>query len=360
MDKKRKIINLKVLATIVFYSYMTLSLTLYAHSGRTDSNGGHRDVNNVSGLGSYHYHHGYGPHLHPNGICPYRNNTATPTNTVTTTNNNTVIKQQEAAKGEGYQQGIEDGYQEKKEATSFSGNYASSYKEGYQAGYKEGKNKLNAEKEQANSQGLEDGKNNIPNKKQYVNSSVQTAYQAGYTQGLEIFNAHKKQEYEAMAKEDANKFQDSRILDNTLPVEWRQAYQVTYTKTLANLEKSYEDKGYQSFLNKDEEAFKQIKADKAKEWFCQGHDKAKKELLPKIWEYYEMGKKGDPFTISKELKAFENELFQAFQIGKSQYDKEMAISSYMLLFSIAIGIVLFILIRRSSKRKQDSKQTKKT
>jgi len=42
-----------------------------AHSGGTDSAGGHRDNKNVSGLGYYHYHHGYGPHLHPNGICPY-------------------------------------------------------------------------------------------------------------------------------------------------------------------------------------------------------------------------------------------------------------------------------------------------
>lgn len=43
----------------------------YSHSGRTDSSGGHRDTKNASGLGSYHYHHGYGPHLHPNGVCPY-------------------------------------------------------------------------------------------------------------------------------------------------------------------------------------------------------------------------------------------------------------------------------------------------
>ena len=45
----------------------------FAHSGGTDANGGHHDYNNVSGLGDYHYHHGYGPHLHPNGICPYDN-----------------------------------------------------------------------------------------------------------------------------------------------------------------------------------------------------------------------------------------------------------------------------------------------
>jgi hypothetical protein len=50
---------------------MALSASALAHSGRTDASGGHRDNNNVSGLGSYHYHHGYGPHLHPNGVCTY-------------------------------------------------------------------------------------------------------------------------------------------------------------------------------------------------------------------------------------------------------------------------------------------------
>lgn len=45
----------------------TLSFTSFAHSGRTDSNGGHRD--NING--GYHYHHGYPAHQHPNGECPY-------------------------------------------------------------------------------------------------------------------------------------------------------------------------------------------------------------------------------------------------------------------------------------------------
>ena len=43
-----------------------------AHSGRTDSNGGHKDNKNKSGLGSYHYHcGGYPAHLHTDGTCPY-------------------------------------------------------------------------------------------------------------------------------------------------------------------------------------------------------------------------------------------------------------------------------------------------
>lgn len=47
-------------------------MTAFAHSGRTDSDGGHRDNKNKSGLGSYHYHCGGHPaHLHENGVCPY-------------------------------------------------------------------------------------------------------------------------------------------------------------------------------------------------------------------------------------------------------------------------------------------------
>ena len=55
----------------VLLAVLMVATTAFAHSGRTDSAGGHRDNKNVSGLGSYHYHHGYPAHLHPNGVCPY-------------------------------------------------------------------------------------------------------------------------------------------------------------------------------------------------------------------------------------------------------------------------------------------------
>ena len=62
----------------VLLSVLLLSLPVSAHSGRTDSAGGHHDNKNVSGLGPYHYHHGYPAHLHPNGVCPYESAPAAP------------------------------------------------------------------------------------------------------------------------------------------------------------------------------------------------------------------------------------------------------------------------------------------
>ena len=49
---------------------LSISFVSSAHSGRTDSAGGHYD----SSTGEYHYHHGYSAHQHPNGVCPYESN----------------------------------------------------------------------------------------------------------------------------------------------------------------------------------------------------------------------------------------------------------------------------------------------
>ena len=54
MDKK--ISSIILLIFLMIFS----SLTVSAHSGKTDSNGGHHD----SSSGEYHYHHGYPAHQH--------------------------------------------------------------------------------------------------------------------------------------------------------------------------------------------------------------------------------------------------------------------------------------------------------
>lgn len=65
----RKFITLVLIVILI----ATIPVLTFAHPGRTDSSGGHHDYSNASGLGSYHYHHGYGPHLHDGGVCPYDN-----------------------------------------------------------------------------------------------------------------------------------------------------------------------------------------------------------------------------------------------------------------------------------------------
>lgn len=64
----------KIFSIIIFFIIIALfvGLPALAHSGGTDSKGGHYDHS----TGEYHYHHGYSAHQHENGECPYSSNSA--------------------------------------------------------------------------------------------------------------------------------------------------------------------------------------------------------------------------------------------------------------------------------------------
>ena len=84
--KKRKILTI----LLITLGLISININLFAHSGRTDSNGGHKDNQNKSGLGSYHYHcGGYPAHLHPNGVCPYASSQSTSSGSSSNSSKNT-------------------------------------------------------------------------------------------------------------------------------------------------------------------------------------------------------------------------------------------------------------------------------
>ena len=60
----RKVVIIVITFALIF---AILTMSAFAHPGRTDSKGGHHDRS----TGEYHYHHGYEAHQHTNGKCPY-------------------------------------------------------------------------------------------------------------------------------------------------------------------------------------------------------------------------------------------------------------------------------------------------
>ena len=96
--------------------FIPVGVIAEAHSGRTDSSGGHKDNKNKSGLGSYHYHCSGNPaHLHDNGVCPYseqaskKSTSKKSTSKNTSTNKATIKKVQVALNELGYDCGKADG-----------------------------------------------------------------------------------------------------------------------------------------------------------------------------------------------------------------------------------------------------------
>jgi len=69
----KRLIRIVVSILLTFTLIFSSTVSTFAHSGRTDGSGGHKDNKNKSGLGSYHYHcGGYPAHLHTSGYCPYK------------------------------------------------------------------------------------------------------------------------------------------------------------------------------------------------------------------------------------------------------------------------------------------------
>lgn len=70
----KKVFKISLILMSIVIIILGSCVAVFAHPGKTDSNGGHFDRS----TGEYHYHHGYPAHQHENGTCPYnKKSTAT-------------------------------------------------------------------------------------------------------------------------------------------------------------------------------------------------------------------------------------------------------------------------------------------
>lgn len=129
--KNKKVLITSTLLLIICFACI---FNAFAHSGRTDGNGGHRDNSNQSGLGSYHYHcGGYPAHLHKNGVCPYKSSGNSSSTSKSSSSSNDKYDEGYA---DGYDEGYDEGYNEGCEEGHELG-YAEGHSDGYDEGYNE-------------------------------------------------------------------------------------------------------------------------------------------------------------------------------------------------------------------------------
>lgn len=121
---KRKILSAVALLIAIF---CIPAAVVFAHPGRTDSNGGHYNRE----TGEYHYHHGYPEHQHPNGVCPYLDDT--PKESSESSRPSTAQERINSALEK-----LEDaGYSSPSQSTTVQ-QASTSYQRGYDIGYKDG------------------------------------------------------------------------------------------------------------------------------------------------------------------------------------------------------------------------------
>lgn len=69
----KKVFKISLILMSIVIIILGSCVAVFAHPGKTDSNGGHFDRS----TGEYHYHHGYPAHQHENGTCPYNKKSTT-------------------------------------------------------------------------------------------------------------------------------------------------------------------------------------------------------------------------------------------------------------------------------------------
>ena len=159
-----------------------------AHSGRTDSAGGHWNRS----TGEYHYHHGYSAHQHPGGVCPYESAAQEPTSSYAVADVATDPYEGERGdygpeaewefetKRDAHISGFESGVEYSRDSSNPDSAYSDGYNEGYDQGETDGYEIGYADGKEA---GYEEGYDQAENEYADQPNRYKEGYDLGYDDG---------------------------------------------------------------------------------------------------------------------------------------------------------------------------------
>lgn len=369
--------SLILIGTIVMSLYPELS---YAHSGRTDSSGGHncsqKSINKGLCTG-YHSHNsgtssstsssssspstsqqhdkdcsdfssydevvaywnakGYTKEYDPERLDGFGNVVddgipcEAPGSYDLTKINHSQAQQDEndrtTGEQDGYHAGQEAGYagtssKDVEFSTDGSDAYKSGYTTGYENGYAEGQEKLDQEKQSANQEGYNDGLNGeeLDVSNQYSNhEELFRAYESGYGQAVEELAVKREQEaYETGLKDGRNDQEEkSQVYQEE---RYEEAYRKGLKEGRAELKNTYSSLGYEA-------AFNELKANPSYEkehyndWFKEGFG----ENLDREREAdaaYEQGLIGEEYNRADDVQISKEMYSHYYDKGRAIYEEK--------------------------------------
>lgn len=377
------------LAIVLLFSFQGMA---DAHSGRTDSEGGHNCSAKSKAKGlctGYHYHNGgdsssgspstsdqswdkdctdfasyeeavehwnskgYTKYNDPERLDGWGNKVddgipCEPPDGYDTAKINGSPKQvaqqtakQEKAKGEkaGHAVGVKDGYQGKEKnpaPSSGSDAYVEGYKKGYTKGYEEGRNKINVEKEEAEKAGYALGKKQdsieIPSK--YSKKEVlKLAFKSAFKRAVAERVKESEDEFSAIG------YKDGKHDNYNEPINEKEnyidAYKKGFEKGQKDLKKSYFDKGYQAAFTMLEYNEPDFEKDKYIKWYKEGFDSNKE--VEKIEEMaYNMGVSGKKLVIPEKYIASKEIFNLHYKEGAEAYKDEQQMENAQTVGGIAV------------------------
>jgi hypothetical protein len=312
-----------------------VTTSVEAHSGRTDSSGGHNcsEKSVAKGLCTgYHYHNGGGSSS--NGSSSggssgrMRSSAPSPAKPAGPTPEQIAAKEKAQGEADGYATGYAVGYQAATKntvATTGSDAYRSGYAVGYERGYTEGYEKISAEKEVAHTTGYATGKNqdNLDIPSLYKgNIILEAAFSEGFNKGVSERDTEKKKEYMELGFNDGKNDQEGNQPSDIKPI-YITAYQEGYEKGQKELKEIYVKQGYNAAFTML--LYKEPTLSKSKyvDWYKEGFDSAAKEVKAIQKAGYDLGVNGKTYNISEKYIKGEVIFKEYYQRGKADYRKNM-------------------------------------
>lgn len=357
--------------------------SVYAHSGRTDSSGGHNcsAKSQAKGLCSgYHYHNGGGDTSSDESsssssatsnqswdkdcsdfssyeeVVEYWNSkgyskTNDPEkldgfgNTVDdgipceapsgydTSNINgsdaqlaKVQAEKDTANGEkeGYTVGLNDGANGKEQSINIEGSdeYVDGYTTGYQNGYAEGMKKFELEKSKATEAGqaLGSKQDKLVLPESYQNNEqLKSAFEEAFNNAVATRDESKKKEYEDIGYK--NGIEDKLDEPKDIKEIYIDAYKVGYEKGQAELENKYMQEGYESAFTSLEYKEPEYENEKYVNWYKKGFNSNKE--IKKIQDAgYKLGVSGEKYSVPKTYIKSEIIYKHYYEKGYKEYEIE--------------------------------------
>ena len=317
----------------------------FAHGGRTDSNGGHKDNKNASGLGSYHYHCGGNPpHLHNNGVCPYSSTSSSGSSSSngssTSSQEAIVAAAKKEANDSGYDAGYTDGCNGHEFNDNNSSNYSSEYKNGYSNGYEKGKSELETKINNAYNEGYELGYKCENESNTYTVQAVKDSYSNGYKEGRRVYIEENTNNYVQYAEEDAQNFV-VRTFESNVPMELKEKYTTAYNNKTTELKKIAHDAGYVQALrggNSDSSSFNN---DEEVTSYNEGYTLGVSDLENERNVAYEAGYTEQEYSVSEKFIVAEEVLMSSYNEGaetlRLEKERQAKVVTTTVLGLLAVG-----------------------
>ncbi|WHZ02796.1 YHYH domain-containing protein [Neobacillus sp. YX16] len=351
-----------------------------AHSGRTDSSGGHNcsEKSKAKGLCTgYHYHNGggsstssgativntekdctdfasydevveywnkkgYSATNDPENLDGWGNGVVddgipceVPSGYDKTKINNSAEQiqhkqeEQDLASGEqaGYPNGVNDGYQEvtsNNVASTGSEAYKVGYATGYNKGYDEGKTKITGEKTKATSDGYALGQiqDAIKIPASYINhAGLKQSFEGGFNKAVTERVEAKKKEYKELGYTDGTK--DVNNVPKDIEEAFVNAYLEGYNSAQQELKDEYLKQGYEAAFTILKYTKPNLENEKFIAWYKEGFE-SNTEVKQISAAGLALGKAGDSYNLPSKYKSGEVIFQHHYELGLKEYEEQQS------------------------------------